>query len=551
MKQFSLRTRLTAFAVIATLLIAAVGGMAVWATNRVAERMGTVETGRLKPIVSLDTIARELERQRALVLATLAATNDIMVQELEKTVKKDAIEIPRTIERLKATAVDAREQAALVALDQAVTKSRMDGLAAVLDKLGKGQFAEADIAAQTKYTPQMNAVSKSLDGVITLQVEAADTEYDQAVSAVRAQVMLTLIATGLALAICLALTNLITRSLHRLLGAQEHEVAAGARRVAEGRLDHRIAIREGDEESVAASLNAMSEEFSRLAAGAASSAQWVAQAADRLVSASRDLSERTSAQASNLEETAASMEELATTVKLNTQNASKAHELAADASRIAREGGGAMGNAIETMDEIRKASRKIADIVGVIDAIAFQTNLLALNAAVEAARAGEQGRGFSVVASEVRALAQQSATSARDIRALIDESVRRTDNGAKFVGAAGETMQRIVDSTAAVKGIIAEIAGASREQLAGIEQVNGAVTQLENVTQMNVALVEQAARDAHEMTAQAGALVEAVSRFHIEEQPVPVPAAEAVPEPAAEKTVTPVPREYHVAWRAA
>ncbi len=530
MMQFSLRARLTAFALIATLLIAAVGAMAVWATNRVAERMGSVETGRLKPLVSLDSIARELERQRALVLATLAATNDIMVQELDKTVKKDATEIPQAIAKLKATAVDAREKAALVALDDAVSKSRNDGLAAVLDKLGKGQFAEADIASQTKYTPEMNAVSKALDAVIGLQVEAADIEYQEAVQAVRTQVLLTILVTALALALCLVLTNLIVRSLHRLLGAHEHEVVAGARRVAEGRLDHRIAVRAGDERSVAASLNAMSTEFSQLAAGATSSAHWVAQAAERLVSASRDLSERTSAQASSLEETAASMEELATTVKLNTQNASRAHELAAEASRIAREGSSAMGNAIETMDENRLASRKIADIVGVIDGIAFQTNLLALNAAVEAARAGEQGRGFSVVAAEVRALAQQSATSARDIKVLIEESVRRTDTGAKFVGAAGETMKRIVDSTSAVKGIVAEISGASREQLAGIEQVNGAVAQLESVTQMNVALVEQAARDAHEMTAQAGALVEAVSRFHIEEEPVATPASADTPQ---------------------
>ncbi|HLX24391.1 MAG TPA: methyl-accepting chemotaxis protein [Usitatibacter sp.] len=545
MKQFSLRARLTAFAITATVLIGAVGALAAWATNRVAESMGSVETGRLKPLVSLDTIARKLERQRAQVLATLAATNDIMVAELEATVKKDAVEIPKTIDKLKASAADANEKAALATLSDAVTKSRDDGLAAVLDKLRKGQFAEADIASQTRYTPQMNAVSKALDGVIALQVDAADQAYGEALHGVRTQIMVTLVATALALALCLVLTNLIARALHRLLGADENKLVEGARRVAEGRLDHRIAVREGDRESVAANLNAMSAEFSRLAAGAASSAQWVAQAAGRLVSASRDLSERTSAQATSLEETAASMEELATTVKLNTQNASRAHELAAEASRIAREGGTAMGSAIDTMDDIRKASRKIADIVGVIDGIAFQTNLLALNAAVEAARAGEQGRGFSVVAAEVRALAQQSATSARDIKLLIEESVRRTDNGAKFVSAAGETMQRIVDSTSAVKGIVAEIAEASREQLSGIEQVNGAVAQLEGMTQMNVALVEQAARDAHEMTAQAGTLVEAVSRFHVEEV-----EAEPVARVGLEEAHTPLPGEYHAAWRA-
>jgi methyl-accepting chemotaxis protein len=207
-----------------------------------------------------------------------------------------------------------------------------------------------------------------------------------------------------------------------------------------------------------------------------------------------------------------------------------------------------MGSAVTTMDEIRAASRKIAEIVGIIDGIAFQTNILALNAAVEAARAGEQGRGFAVVAAEVRTLAQRSATSAHDIRKLIDESVQRTEAGAKLVGNVGETIQRIVDSTSAVRGIVGEIASASREQLAGIDQVNGAVVQLERVTQMNVALVEQAARDAHEMTAQAGALVEAVSHFRIAEEPVAVP--EAVPVSNEQVHVGHVPTDTSLLLRA-
>ncbi|HUL56049.1 MAG TPA: methyl-accepting chemotaxis protein [Usitatibacter sp.] len=536
MKQLSLRARLTAFAIVATALIAAVGGLAIWATHHLAESMGAVESARMKPLVSLDAVARELERQRAQVLATLAATNDIMVESLEKAAKRDAAQIPKTLGTLEAHAADAGERAAIASLREAVAKSRDDGLAAVLDKLRKGQFAEADIASQSRYQPQMNAVSKAIDAVIQLQLKAAEQEYGAALDAVRLQAAATMAATALALVLCLVLTNLIARALHRVLGAQESELAAGARRVAEGRLDHRIDVAEGDEQSVAASLNAMSLEFSRLAAGAASSARWVAQAADRLVTASRDLSERTSAQASSLEQTAASMEELANTVKLNTGNAVRAHQLAAEASRIASQGGGAMGTAVETMGELRQASRKIADIVGIIDALAFQTNLLALNAAVEAARAGEQGRGFAVVASEVRALAQQSAASARQIRSLIEDSVRRADAGAKSVGAAGETMQRIVASTSAVSDIVAEISGASREQLAGIEQVNRAVVQLEGVTQMNVALVEQASRDAHEMTAQAGALVDAVSRFHV----APEAAAQAMPraEPVLENPST-------------
>ena len=525
-RQLSLRARLTAFAIGTALLVAAIGALAIWATNRVADGMGEMREQRMKPLVSLDTVARALERQRAQVLATLAATNDLMVQSLEETVARDAAEIPKVIGRLRGQAADGREIAAIDKVSAAIDKSRKEGLAEVLDKLRKGQFIEADVASQKHYRPQMDAASTAIDQLIRLEVELADAGYQDAEHAVKEQGLATIVVTVLALALCLAVTGLIARSLHRILGAQESELATAARDIAEGRLDHAIAVRDGSEESIAASLNAMSREFSRLVADAASNARWVEAAAERLVHASQDLSERTGAQASSLEETAASMEEIASTVRRNSESAEQARALAEEASRAATEGGKVMARAIETMEHVRVASRRIADIVGVIDAISFQTNLLALNAAVEAARAGDQGRGFAVVASEVRDLAQRSASSAREIRGLIEESVRRTDTGAQFVGAAGKAIERIVSSSSTASGIVAEIADASREQLAGIEQVSGAVAQLEGVTQRNVALVEEAARDAAAMTAQAGRLVESVSRFRIADDAVgeaPIP----------------------------
>jgi methyl-accepting chemotaxis protein len=226
-----------------------------------------------------------------------------------------------------------------------------------------------------------------------------------------------------------------------------------------------------------------------------------------------DLSSRTEEQASALQQTAASMEELTATVRQNAENAQRANELSVSASQAASEGGAAVERVVETMRSIDDASRRIADIIGVIDGIAFQTNILALNAAVEAARAGEQGRGFAVVAAEVRSLAQRSAGAAKEIKGLIGESVDRVQEGTRQVAATGDTMQRIVESVGRVVALMGEIATASREQSTGIDQVTHAVSQMDQVTQQNAALVEQAAASAASLEIQAEGLVQAVSVF--------------------------------------
>ena len=236
-------------------------------------------------------------------------------------------------------------------------------------------------------------------------------------------------------------------------------------------------------------------------------------AAAEIASGNQDLSQRTEEQASSLEETAASMEELTTTVKQNADNARQANQLAATASDVAARGGRVVSQVVTTMSSITESSKKIADIIGVIDGIAFQTNILALNAAVEAARAGEQGRGFAVVASEVRNLAQRSAAAAREIKSLIGDSVEKVDAGSKLVEAAGKTMDDIVGSVKRVTDIMAEISAASAEQSAGIEQVNQAITQMDQATQQNAALVEQASAAAESMREQAGSMAELVRGF--------------------------------------
>ena len=244
-------------------------------------------------------------------------------------------------------------------------------------------------------------------------------------------------------------------------------------------------------------------------------------ATSQIAAGNLDLSSRTEQQASSLEETASSMEELTSTVKQNADNARQANRLAMSASAVAERGGAVVSKVVATMDGINTSAKKIVDIIGVIDGIAFQTNILALNAAVEAARAGEQGRGFAVVASEVRNLAQRSAAAAKEIKTLIDDSVTKVDVGSALVAQAGTTMGEVVESVKRVTDIMTEIMAASDEQSSGIEQVNQAISQMDQVTQQNAALVEEAAAAAEALSEQAINLERAVSVFHLANTPVP------------------------------
>jgi len=286
-----------------------------------------------------------------------------------------------------------------------------------------------------------------------------------------------------------------------------------ARSIAAGELV-RFQVRPEDEtRSLLLALNQMSANLTAIVSDVGANVAGVTAAASQIASGNKDLSSRTEEQASSLEETAASMEELTSTVKQNADNALQANQLAVSASEVAVKGGTVVGQVVDTMASINESSRKIVDIIGVIDGIAFQTNILALNAAVEAARAGEQGKGFAVVAAEVRNLAQRSAAAAKEIKGLIDDSVGKVDAGSLLVGEAGKTMHEIVGSVQRVTDIMGEITAASREQTQGIEQINQAITQMDQVTQQNAALVEQANAAAVSLQDQAGGLAQAVGLF--------------------------------------
>ncbi len=290
-----------------------------------------------------------------------------------------------------------------------------------------------------------------------------------------------------------------------------------ARLVTDGDLTQHIEVTSGDEVGqLLQALKDMNESLGRIIGEVRDTTESITAASKEIAQGNSDLSQRTEQQASSLEETASSMEELTTTVKQNAENAKQANQLSMSASDTAVKGGKAVSDVVQTMASISASSKKIADIISVIEGIAFQTNILALNAAVEAARAGEQGRGFAVVASEVRNLAQRSAGAAKEIKTLISDSVDKVHAGSKQVDQAGATMDEIVTAVKRVTDIMAEISAASNEQSAGIEQVNRAIVQMDDVTQQNAALVEEAAAAAEAMQGQAEALKEAVGVFKLE-----------------------------------
>jgi len=309
---------------------------------------------------------------------------------------------------------------------------------------------------------------------------------------------------------------IITRGLLRQLGGEPAYAAAIAGHIARGDLSGRIATKANDQTSLLVEMKAMRDSLVGMVGQVRAGTDRIATASSKIASGNAELSSRTDSQASSLEETASSMEELTSTVKQNADNARHANQLVLSASDFATKGGQVVGAVIETMSSIKDSSRKIADIIGVIDSIAFQTNILALNAAVEAARAGEQGRGFAVVAAEVRNLAQRSAGAAKEIKSLIGVSVEKVDIGSKLVDAAGETMREIVTSVKHVADIMGEIMTASQEQSSGIAEVNQAISQMDQMTQKNAALVEQAAAAAESMLDQAVALAKVVSIFKLD-----------------------------------
>ncbi len=376
--------------------------------------------------------------------------------------------------------------------------------------------------------PVQKKWTEALDKLVALEdKQSAESQEDAHAAFVNARNFMSIMLV-LALAIGAAAAWFITRGLIRQLGGEPDYTARIATSIAHGDLAIAIDTRTAERGSLLAEMNDMRNSLVSIVGQVRRGTETIGTASREIAAGNLDLSSRTELQASSLEKTASAMETLTTTVKQNAEHAREANHLAASASDVARKGGDVVSQVVGTMGEINSSANKIADIISVIDGIAFQTNILALNAAVEAARAGEQGRGFAVVASEVRNLAQRSAAAAKEIKTLIGDSVEKVERGSKLVGQAGVTMDEVVASVKRVTDIMGEIANASAEQSAGIEQVNLSIIEMDSMTQQNAALVEEAAAAAQSLQDQAGELGRVVSIFKLvdgEEQAAALPPA--------------------------
>jgi methyl-accepting chemotaxis protein len=418
-------------------------------------------------------------------------------------------EIQKKIETLMVSDAEKTVFTDISAIRKTYTTARDDVIR--LKKEGKPE--EADKLLETLFVPTAKSYLSKVESLLNLQRKALDESAIPIKAANDRARNALLLLGGLSIALGATCALVITRSITTPLAQALDE----SKRVAAGDLTFHARTEARDETGHL--LNALSDmqlALTRVIGKIRQSADNISTASAEIASGNQDLSIRTEQTASSLQETASSLEHLTSTVQHSAQAARTASDLAASAAVIASRGGEVVSQVVSTMDEINTSSRKISDIISVIDGIAFQTNILALNAAVEAARAGEQGRGFAVVASEVRSLAGRSAEAAREIKTLINASVEKVDNGAQLVREAGNTMEHIVQSVQKVTDVIGEIASAAAEQSVGIAQVNTAVNQLDKMTQQNAALVEQSAAAAHSLNDQASHLLEAVATFKLD-----------------------------------
>jgi len=490
--------------------------------------------------------ARVAVERRAIAARNLVLVSTPQDRETEKAAVLQAQQdVQQRMAKLMdmATGADVSDEARrLISEMDRIEKAYAPVALAIVNLAVEGKQAEATDKMNKECRPLLNALMQAARNYRDFAASGSEKLVEEGTASYAAERNLLLLACSLAIVAAGLAGVLITRSLMRALGGEPQELGLAMQRVADGDLSTRLAVQAGDETSVMAIAARMQASLAQVVTSVRQNSESVATASAQIAQGNQDLSSRTEAQASALQQTAATMDELGATVRNNADNAQQANQLAQSASAVAAQGGEVVGRVVTTMQGINDSSRKIGDIISVIDGIAFQTNILALNAAVEAARAGEQGRGFAVVASEVRSLAQRSAEAAKEIKTLIGRSVDQVEQGTALVDQAGKTMGEIVNSIQRVSHIVAEITSASAAQSSGVTQVGNAVSQMDQTTQQNAALVEESAAAAESLKGQAQQLVQAVAVFRLMHNEAAVPSAHAAAAPARPSAAHSAPR---------
>jgi len=515
-----IRTLIIAALSLLMVLVAAVGAFGLYGTTQAREAYRDITLHDAKSENAFAQIRLLMETNRSQVLQALqhnpgfgwAKLHDHALDIHFTTIDKSTAGITKLWEQYQAT-INSPEERRLA--DAWFDKSGGLGVKAIADAaaaIKAGQWDDAETVLISKINPTYRVGSTASNELSEFLVKRGAVHSELVETRINTMTWLLAGMVGLSLVLVVSTMVVLSRGITTPL----NQAIAIARRVASGDLGSRIEVRSTNEPGeLLGALKAMNESLSSVVASVRQSSDSIATGSSQIATGNSDLSSRTETQASSLQQTAASMEQLTATVKNNADTALQAERLAKAASDVAARGGETVGQVVATMEQITESSKKINDIIGVIDSIAFQTNILALNAAVEAARAGEQGRGFAVVAAEVRNLAQRSAQAAKEIKALINASVEKVEVGSKQVDDAGRTMGDIVKQVSHVSQMIAAISAATGEQTSGISQVSDAVSQLDQVTQQNAALVEESAAAAESLQQQASKLVDAVAIFKL------------------------------------
>ena len=495
-----------------SMLLLAIGGIGLLGIGQSNAALLSVYEQRTVPMGQVAEIQARLLRNRLALAVSLVTPAPEEIARNTAEVESNIAAITAAWDAYMATALTADEEKLAKTFAADRKKFVVEGLRPTIAALRANDLKEAQRLVVEAVRPLYAPVDEGIRALMKYQLDEGRRTYDTAIEryVLIRNVSVASIVAGLLFAVSFGF--FLVRGISRSL---EHAVAVSDA-IAQGDLTRSIHVEGRDEVArLMVALSAMKDKLAQVVSGVRESSEGVATASAQIAQGNSDLSQRTEEQASALEQTAASMEELSSTVRQNADNARQANQLALSASTVAVSGGEVVGRVVETMKGINDSSKKIVDIISVIDGIAFQTNILALNAAVEAARAGEQGRGFAVVASEVRSLAQRSGEAAKQIKALISNSVDRVEQGSALVDQAGATMQEVVTAIRRVTDIMGEISAASIEQSSGVTQVGQAVTQMDQATQQNAALVEESGGAAGSLKLQAQQLVSAVAVFKL------------------------------------